>query len=247
MTRDDRSAIARGSRSESDRRSPPPDRFDAARLARLVWSELPLLAVVDLLAGLAAAVVAVTALSVAPLAPVVAAVLLGPVWIGAVACCDRLVAGDPCGIRDLLREIRCRARTGIALAIVPAAAAALLLGSIRILTVRDGQRWMLAPIAVDATVLIVLACGCLTVFPLAVATELRGRERWFAAIGLAGQNLTASLGIVALAILLLLSVRFIGPFLAFSMVGPFCLLITATARAAITTSSRRRAIPENGD
>ena len=236
--RDDAPAPGRAFDSRLGTRRPNGGGLDLVRLGRIAWSEVPLLAVIDLLLALAGAVVAVATLSVVMLAPVVAALLLGPVWIGATASCDRLLTGDALGIRDLCSEIRRHARTGAGLALAPATVATLLLGSIGIHTRTDGQRWLLLPIAVDAAVLSVLAFGCIAVFPLAVATELRGRERWFAAIALAGQNLTASFGVAAIVILLALSARQIGPFIALMMAGPLCLLVTAIARRAVHDAAR---------
>lgn len=229
-----RSRAATPARSGGRRRT---ETLDLVRVGRLVWSELPLLATINLLVALAATVALATALTAVVLAPLVAALLFGPVVIAAVAACDRLLGGEAVGIRDLVREIRRRARTGVALALVPATVVTLLLGSLALPTTAADRRWVLVPIAIDAAVLIVLAFGCLTVFPLAVATELRGRARWFAAIGLAGQNLTASLGLVAIPILLALSVTVVGPFLALIAAAPFCLLTTAATRSFVPEST----------
>lgn len=214
-----------GSPTRADRGS-----LDLVCLARLAWTELPVLALVDLLVTFAAAVVAVTALAAAPLAPLTAALLLGPVWLGATAACLRMGEGEAVGFGDLLRELRDRAKTGMSLALAPAAVGTLLLGSVGLMTAGDGRRWMLAPVAVDALVLIVLAFGGLAVFPLAVLTDLRGSDRWLAAIALAGRHLVASAGLLALSVLLALSARVAGPFLVLAMAGPACLLTAATVR-----------------
>jgi hypothetical protein len=208
------------------------------RLGRIVWSELPLMAAINLLLGLGGAAVAATAVSVVLLAPLVAAFLLGPVWLGAVATCDRLLAGETPGIGDFFAEVRRRARTGIALAVVPAVVATVLLGSLALLHAADGARWMLIPIAVDVLVLAILGCGCITVFPLAVATELRGRERWIVGLALAGRRLTATLGIAAAVILLALAARYAGPFFALVALAPLCLLTTATVRSVASEAGR---------
>lgn len=212
--------------------------LDLVKLGRILWSELPLMATINLLLGLGGAAVAVTAVSVILLSPLVAALLLGPLWIGAVATCDRLLAGETPGIGDLFAEMRRRARTGIALAFLPAAVATVLLGSLAILNASDSARWMLFPIAVDILVLATLGCGCITVFPLAVGTELRGRERWIVAVALAGRRLTATLGLIAAVVLLALAARYADPFLALVALAPFCLLTTATVRAVGSEAGR---------
>lgn len=211
---------------EADKRPLIPDPW------KLIWSELPLMMVISLLVTLASAVIAVLVVTVAVAAPLVSAVLIGPLWLGAVAICAHMLAGDAVGIRDLGAAIRHHARTGIELAMLPAIVATLLIGSVGILTANDDQRWLLLPIAVDAIALVVLVLGCITVFPLAAMTDLRGRARWLAALALAGRNLAAILGIAALVILLALSIRSVGPILILIAGGPLALLCAATTRRA---------------
>ena len=236
--RTDAPATRRATGARSGTRRPNGGNLDLVQLSRIALSEVPLLAVINLLVALAGAVVVGVTLSAVLLAPVVAALLLGPVWIGATAVCGRLIAGDALGIRDLGSEIRRHARTGVGLALVPATVATLLLGSVGIRAATDGQRWLAVPIAIDAVVLSVLGFGCISVFHLAVATELRGWERWFAAIAVAGRDLTASFGVAAIVVLLALSARQLGPFIALVMAGPLCLLVTATARHALHKAAR---------
>jgi len=207
--------------------------LDLILLGRLIWSELPLMAVINLMVVLSGTLVLATAIAFAPIAPLVGAILLGPVWVGATVGCSRLLAGDASGIGDLCRDIRQHALTGIRLALVPAVVVAVLMGSLAVESASDGQDWLLLPIAVDVMVLILLLFGSITAFTLAVATELHGRERWLAALVLAGRNLTVCLGIGALVVLLLLSVTIAGPFLALIAAGPLCLMTTAATRTFI--------------
>ena len=238
LSRDRLPATGQTLAARSDARPPTNGDVDLVRLGRIVRSAVPVIAAIDLLLGLAGALVVAATLSVVLLAPLVAALLLGPVWLGATATCDRFLAGDQPGIRDLGAEIRRRAGTGVGLALGPAIVATLLLGTAGLHTATDGQRWLLIPIAIDAVVLTVLVFGCIAAFPLAIATDLRGRERWVAAIALAGQHLTASLGIAAIVVLLAVSVRLLGPFIALVVAGPLCLLVTATARDHMSEAAR---------
>jgi hypothetical protein len=211
---------------------------DFERIGRLIWRELPVMMLINLLVTLAAGLIAVTVVSLAIVAPLLAAVLLGPVWIGAIAVAERMLAGDAVGMRDLLAAIRRHARTGIGLAAVPAIVATLLAGSIGILAAHEEQRWLLAPIAVDATVLCVLLLGCVTAFPLAVIGEARGMTRWIAALALAGHQLVAVLGVAALLVLLAFSVQLIGPWLVMLAAGPLALLCVAVTRVGLETAGR---------
>jgi hypothetical protein len=124
--------------------------------------------------------------------------------------------------------------------------ATVLVGSVGIVSGAGGERWMLIPIAVDAIVLIVVAFGCVAAFPLAVATDLRGRDCWLVAFALAGRHLVASTGILALAILFALSLRIAGPFFALAGAGPYCLFLTATVGRIMLGSSVHAAAQTRG-
>lgn len=219
-------------------RRDPTDELDLLALARTVRDEVPLMMAISLATTLACAATAIVALTVAPIAPFVAALTLGPVWIGAVAASIDAVDGNPTGLRGLLSAVRRHARTGIALTSVPAVVASALLGSLAISNARPDQRWLLAPIALDAILLAVVALGCVTIFPLALVSRLRGRDRWLAALALAGRDLTTTLGIVALIVLMALSTRLVGPSPALLLAGPLAMLSTLTVRRPIAFTSR---------
>ncbi len=213
---------------------PAADALDLPLVGRLVWTELPVLAVIDLLITLGVAVVAVVAVTVAALAPLVAAVLIGPVWLGGTAICNRILGGDAVGPRDVFIEVGRRAATGTRIALLPGVVATLLIGSLTIRSSGAASRsWMTLPIALDALILVVVVFGSLTVFPLAVLTSLSGRARWLAALALAGRHLTVSAGLLAIVVLLIVSMKLVGPFLVLVAAGPFCLLVTATVRSVL--------------
>lgn len=230
-------SVGRG--SPGHQRTPEPaaaaDALDLPAIGRLVWSELPILAVIDLLFTLGVAVVAVVAMTVAALAPVVAAVLIGPVWLGGTAICNRTLDGDGVALRDVPVEVGRRAVTGMRIALVPGVVATLLIGSVTIQAAGGGSRtWMMLPIAVDSLVLTVVAFGCLMAFPLAVLSDLSGVGRWRTALVLAGRYPLMSAGLLAFGVLLLVSIRLVGPVVLLAAAGPFCLLVTATARSVVT-------------
>jgi hypothetical protein len=209
---------------------------DLIVLGRLIWNKLPLLALMGFLLTIAMTIVGVLALTLVLAAPHAAAVLAGPIWLAGTSVSLRLLAGDDPGMRAYLSELRQRAPEGAALALPPAVVTTLLLGTVALANAGSARAWLLAPVAADAIVLILLAFGALAVFPLAVATGLRGRERWFAGIALAGRFPVFSIGLLAAALLLALSIRFAGPVLALAAAGPYCLLVTATLRQMMHTS-----------
>jgi hypothetical protein len=203
------------------------------QVGRLVWTELPVLMLISLLATLAATVTMGVAVAVAALAPLVAAVLLGPAWIGSTTICARLLAGDAVGARSLVSAIWRRWRTGMGLSMPPAIVAMVLIGTASIRSGHEDQAWLLLPLGVDALILILLLLGGVMVFPLSVMTGLRGRDCWLAALALVGRNLVSTLGVAALVVLLALSVRYLGPILLLIAAGPLVLLCTAVTRGAI--------------
>lgn len=212
--------------------------IDLAQFGHIVWAELPLLMAVNLLMTLAGTVVMGAALAVAALAPIVAAVLMAPIWIGAIAVSCRILGGEAAGVRDLASLIHRHARTGIALAMLPAVVAALLIASAGILDANRDERWLMLPIAVDALVLVVLSLGAILAFPLSFMTGLRGRDCWVAALALAGRNLVATLGIAALIVLLALSARYLGPMLMLVAAGPLAALCSAVTRGALPQATQ---------
>jgi hypothetical protein len=207
--------------------------IDLMHLGRVIWADLPLLMVINLLATLAGTVVMGVALAVAVLGPVVAALLMGPVWIGAIAISRCILGGEAAGVRDLALLMRRYARTGIGLAMLPATVAAILIASAGIRSANPDDRWLMLPIIIDALVLVVLSLGAILAFPLAIMTGVRGRDCWVAALALAGRNLLATLGVAALIVLLALSARFLGPMLLLIAAGPLAVLCTATTHGAL--------------
>lgn len=206
--------------------------LDLRAIGRAAWRELPLMLTISLLVTLACGATAMVAMVVAPLAPLAAALTLGPVWMAAVALAAAILDGQAVGPRDLAAALRRWAQTGIVIALVPATLATLLIGSVGILSANPDQRWLLAPIALDATALVVSALAGFAVFPLALTTDQPSRDRWLTALALAGLDLTTTLGVAALPVLLTLSTRIVGPFPALLLPGPLALLCTVATRHA---------------
>ncbi len=206
--------------------------LDLREIGRAAWRELPLMLTISLLVTLACGATASVAMVVAPLAPLAAALTLGPVWMAAVALAAALLDGQAVGIRDLATAIGRWGATGIAISLVPATLATLLIGSVGVLSANPDQRWLLAPIALDGTALVVAALACFAVFPLAVAADQTQRDRWLAACALAGLDLRTTLGVTAVPVLMALSTRVVGPFVALLLPGPLALLCTAATRHA---------------
>jgi hypothetical protein len=203
---------------------------DLLALARLLQVELPLLAAIDGLLLLAGSMAALALVALGLAGPVVAAVVLGPAWLVATAACLGALAGDPPGIRDLPRLLQRYVRIGGATALPLGLVASALVGTLGLMAAGPGRGWMAIPIALDVLALVVLGFGGVHVFMLAAMTDLGPRACWLAAVSLAGRNLVPSGGVLALMVRLALSVAAWGPWLASLLIGPACLLATATAR-----------------
>jgi uncharacterized membrane protein YesL len=206
---------------------------DLVKLARTIWSEMPLLMAANLLLTFGISISLLIGLSIPPLGPILAAVLIGPVWLGTVAACDGILGNQGPGWRDLLKGIRHHARTAIGISLVPAAVGTILILSLDLVGRHHDQRWLWFPIGADAVVLTVLMLGAFTIFPLAVSSTSSGRERWIEALGFAGKHLTATLGMASLLVLLALSIRYTGPFFALVMSAPIAMLSTAVVRGYV--------------
>lgn len=213
--------------------------IDLRYVGLVLWRELPLVLTLGLLATLAGGLTAIVAVAFSPLAPLAAAVTIGPIWMAMVAVAADLLDGRAVNVRQLAATLRRWAPTGIATAMVPAAVATLLLGSLGVLSAHPEQRWLLAPVALDATVLAVLALGAFGVFPLALVDRRSTRRRWITALGLAGRDLVTTLGLAALVVLLALSTQLVGPLVVALMAGPLAVLSTATTRHAVTHVAAR--------
>jgi hypothetical protein len=217
--------VVNRSRSRADRSG-----VDLVQLGKAIWAEMPLMMAANLLLTIVLSVSVVIGLTIPPLGPILAAVAVAPVWLGTVAICDLVLNGDGPGFVDLLRQIRLRARTAITISVAPAVVAVILVLSLGLLGEHSDQQWLWGPIAIDAVVLSVLMLGTFTIFPLALWSTLTGRARWVEALALAGKHLVATLGMAALVVLLGISIRFTGPFLALIMSAPIAMLSTATVR-----------------
>jgi hypothetical protein len=207
-----------------------PEGVDLLALGKAIWDEIPLLMAANLLLTITISITIVIGLVIPPLGPILAALLVAPVWLGTIAICDLVLSGDAPGFRNLLGQIRRRALTAVSINVAPAVVALILVLSLGMLSAHDDQRWLWVPITIDALVLTVLMLGTFTIFPLALSTSLKGRARWIEALALAGKHITATLGLASLLVLLAISIRYAGPFFALIMSAPIAMLSTATVR-----------------
>ncbi len=174
-----------------------------AQVAALVWSNLPLLLVLDAVLALAAVPAVVAVLGGSYLvAPVLVGVTVIPVWTAVVAATDRMAAGDAVSLRTWA-ELFCRhAVRGLAIGLVVAAALTATLGALAVRAALPDLGWLVVPLVVDGSVCVLLAVAGLSAFSLATTGGLRGWTLLRASLELASTHKLATAGTVGLVVLL---------------------------------------------
>ncbi|MBM7785026.1 hypothetical protein [Tenggerimyces flavus] len=191
-------------------------------VGRTVWTQLPLLLVVDLVVVVACVPGVLVALVWPMLAPLVFGAVLGPVWAGALSVAGALVRDEPWSVRNGLAGLK----IGLVLGAVGAAA----VGTLTLWNANPERTWLLVPLFVDGTVLALLAVASLSAFTLA-ESGLRGWNLWLSALRLAARRPVLTAGTLALAILAGLAVSWL-PAIALVLPGPFAVFLAASVPRA---------------
>jgi uncharacterized membrane protein YesL len=187
--------VAEGQRTESSKLP--------IQVGRAVWSNLPLLLVMD--AALFVGAIPVIALFFgggSVLAPLVGALTLGPLWAGTVATTDRMIRDEAAGLQTFAENALRYARQGVVVALVPAIILTSMLGTLAILDLRPDERWMFVLLLVDGSMLALASLAGLSVFSLATTGGLSGWTLWRASLETVVVGPVTTLGTVALLILL---------------------------------------------
>jgi uncharacterized membrane protein YesL len=173
------------------------------RVAETAWSNLPLLLLMDAVLFVGAVpMIVLFAGGVFLLAPLAGALFLGPLWAGTVAATDLMVRDEAVSARDFLRAVRDHAGRGVAISTVPAAVATAALGALAVLETRPQALWVIAPLFVEGSLMVLVFLACFSAFSLATTGGLRGWTLWRASLELAAGNPLLTLGTVALLVLL---------------------------------------------
>ena len=207
------------------------DQWLAITLARTIWDNVPLLLVIDAALAMAAFPVLLAAgFGAIYLAPLLAALLLGPVWLAAMHVAGKLLDGDGVSTGAFFRAIREFGAAGVRVAIVPGALMSLMLATLDLYGRNEGQSWMLVPIAVDG----MLAMTSLVLFfpasLLAASNGLSGRKLWRRAALLAGVSPMATLGMIAGLATVWIVAQFAGPLAIVLLAAPVVLFTVAVFR-----------------
>jgi len=220
-------------RPVSNRREPDPqvDQWLAITVARAIWDNLPLLLVIDAALAFAAFPAMLAAgFGAIYLAPVLAALLMGPIWLAAMQVASKLLDGDGVSTRMFLRAIRDLGGAGLKVAIVPGALMSLMLATLELYGRNEGQRWMLVPVAIDG----MLAMTALVLFfpasLLAASSNLSGRRLWRQAALLAGVSPMATLGMLAGLATVWIVTQMVGPLAIVLLAAPVALFTAAVFR-----------------
>jgi hypothetical protein len=224
------------SRSSATRRETEPegDQFLAVTLARTIWDNLPLLLVIDAALAFAAfPALLAGGFGALYLAPLLAALMMGPLWIGAISVSRRLLDGDGVTVRHFARAVRELGWLGVRVAIVPGGLMTLLLATLELSGRNAGQGWMLLPAAMDG----LLALGAIVLFfpasLLAASERDTGRTLWKRAALLAGLSPMATLGLIAGLATVWIIAQFAGPLAIVLLAAPIALFSVAVFRWAL--------------
>lgn len=168
-------------------------------VGRTIWDNLFLLLVMDAVLFVGA----VPAISLFftggfLLAPLLAALTLGPLWAGTIAVTDRLIQDEAVSLRKFAQNVRCYARHGITVSMIPALVVTAPLATLTILQARPNEQWLFIPLFVSSTVSTLVFLAGFSVFSLATTGNLRGRALWRVSIALVVANPVITLGTVGI-------------------------------------------------
>lgn len=198
------------------------------RTGRRIWDNLPFLLFIDLM--LVASAIPALLLVLAGywmLALPVAAVTCGPMWAGAVATSDRMYHHGDGSVRAFFGMVRSHAVIGVAIGFVPALIATVMLGTISVWAANPGARWLVVPLLLDISLLIIVAACGVSVFSLATTGGLRGWDLWRASLAIAGANPLAIIGSLTLLVVVCSVLGQLAPMVLPVLLAPFATLCSA--------------------
>jgi hypothetical protein len=208
------------------------------RAAQAIWYNLPVLLAMDLVL-LAGAVPAAALLfgGGSLLAPLVAALTLGPLWAGVVASADGMVRDEAIGVRAFANNVRRFARRGVAVSLLPAAVVTAIVGTLGLLEASPGSRWLFVPLFVDGSVATLLVVAGFSAFSLATTGGLGGWHLWRTSLAVAAAGPMATVGTLALLVLLGFLCGWAGPGLLPFLPAPFAVYLSAITWNTVSGAS----------
>ncbi len=224
------------------------DALGALAVLRVMWHNLPLELAVNIaiiVAAIPAGVVALTASSL--IAVPVAALCLGPLWMGSITVSLDLLDGRAVSFGAVVRTSRRQARRGWSIAFVPTAVLMAAVGSLAILTNHPRERWVVVPLSIDGALLTLLGLASLYAFPLAAMTALRGRRLWLGALGCVATAPSLALSSVLVVLIIGVLTAIVGPGVLVAWPAPLAIYLTAMARIAAGRLVERRGSDSEGD
>ena len=202
------------------------------RALRGIWPNLPVLAVISALCCLALVPPLLVSPGPTPIGVLLAAALLGPVWMAAISVTDGIVDGQDRSLRDLFTGLPRLAGAGLRTAAVPAALAASALLAGGMYSARPSAVWLLPCIAVSGAGLVFAVLALPFAFSWRLVTGQSGRRLWFAACVQALARPVLALGTLAFAALSVLAGTSWAVSLLMLTPGPLALICSVASRAA---------------
>jgi len=159
-----------------------------------------------------------------------------PVWAGIVASCGRLLDGDAVSPREVVRAIRRQARAGIGISVAPAAAGAILLGSIAIMDRNPDAGWLAVPLLLDLGLVIVIGLAMVPIFTVAAMRQVSGIDLWLASVGVVIARPVPVVGVLTMVGIVIWMSAVLGPVTLLAL-SPLAVLCTAITREAVSNQA----------
>lgn len=172
---------------------------DATLLAffRTVWDQLPLFVAAALLTAIAAVPAGLLFLAgLIPIGILVLALMWGPVIAAITRMTARLLIDDVVTVRALFSQTLREPGRGISVALILSLPLVLLSATLALRNANPEQSWLIVPILVDCSMVLIVAICAVPVFTLSTVYRLGGLALWTSALALGRANLTASVGSV---------------------------------------------------
>lgn len=198
--------------------------------ARALWPNLPVMVAASVLCSIAFVPAFFVSPGLTPLGALLLGAALGPAWMAVVAVTDAMVDGADVRVASLLTAVRRHGTAGLRTAAVPAVCAAALLVTWAMYAAQPAP-WLLACMAVDGGVLVLVAVGLPFAFSWRLATGQSGRRLWFAACVQGLSRPVLSLGTAAVVVLALMAGTSWAVSLLFLVPGPLALLCSVASHA----------------
>lgn len=152
-----------------------------------------------------------------------------PIWATMIAAADQMLEGNAVTLPKLATLLQRHSRSGFEIAILPALAGTLLLGTIAALNQTPGNAWMMMPVALGFGLSLATSLLLVPAFNVATRSGDSMMKRWQASAYITATRPTEVVGTLVLGGMVLWLAAGLGP-AALLLLGPLAVLICAVTR-----------------